>query len=115
MWTTENIPNLNGKIAIVTGSNTGIGFEIAAALYGAGAHVIVAGRDRNKVNEAISKIRSKDGKGILEAGFLNLANLAEVKKFADDFHLRNQHLNLLINNAGIMIPPPGYTEGGYEL
>lgn len=115
MWTTENIPDLTGKTAIVTGSNTGIGFEIAAALYRSGAHVIVAGRDTNKVEEAIGKIRSKGGKGILEAGLLNLANLGEVKRFANDFNSKHQQLHLLINNAGIMIPPAGHTDDGYEL
>lgn len=115
MWTKQNIPDQSGKTAIVTGANTGIGYETALALYEAGANVIVACRDEAKAKQAIDKMQLSEGKGSLEIGILNLANLAEVKKFADDFKSKYQQLDLLINNAGVMIPPASKTDDGFEL
>lgn len=115
MWTKQNIPDQSGKTAIVTGANTGIGYETALALYEAGANVIVACRDETKAKQAIDKMQLSGGKGSLETGILNLANLAEVKKFADDFKSKHQQLDLLINNAGVMMPPASKTDDGFEL
>lgn len=116
MWTKENIPDMSGKNVIVTGANTGIGFETAKALYEAGADVTLAARDSHKVLSAIRKIRSeKKGKGHLSAGVLNLANLAHVRSFAEEFKSKHQQLDILINNAGVMIPPATKTDDGFEL
>lgn len=115
MWTTENIPDQSGKTAIVTGANSGIGYETALALYKHGAHVIVACRDALKAENAITGLQSSGGKGSLEAGILNLASLKEIKTFADSIKKKHTHLHLLINNAGVMIPPQSKTDDGYEL
>jgi NAD(P)-dependent dehydrogenase (short-subunit alcohol dehydrogenase family) len=115
MWTTENIPGQTGKTAIVTGANSGIGYETALALYIHGAHVIIACRDAVKAKDTIEKIKQNEGRGTLEAGILNLANLSEIKTFADDIRKKHTHLHLLINNAGVMIPPQSKTDDGYEL
>lgn len=115
MWTKQNIPDQSGKTVIVTGANTGIGYETALALYETGANVVVACRDEAKAKQAIDKMQLPCGKGSLDIGILNLANLAKVKKFADDFKSKHQQLDLLINNAGVMMPPASKTDDGFEL
>ncbi|WPV68072.1 oxidoreductase [Chitinophaga sp. LS1] len=115
MWTKNNIPDLTGKTAIVTGANTGIGFETALALYEKGAHVILACRDLNKAHQAIAKIKEYRGNGILEAAQLNLENLTQINEFVEWFIQKHPHLHLLINNAGVAMPPASKTEQGYEL
>jgi len=116
MWTKENIPDLTGRTAIVTGANTGIGYETAKALYEKGANVTIAARDRNKIEASIEKIKSSvKGSGVLEVGVLNLANLAQVLSFADAFKIKHSRLDILINNAGVMIPPASKTDDGFEL
>jgi len=116
MWTKENMPDLTGKTAIVTGSNTGIGYETAKALYEKGANVTIAARDKNKIEAAIEQIKSSSkGNGTLEVGILNLANLSQIKSFADEFKNSHSKLDILINNAGVMIPPASKTDDGFEL
>jgi NAD(P)-dependent dehydrogenase (short-subunit alcohol dehydrogenase family) len=115
MWTKENIPDQSGKIAIVTGGNTGIGFETAVALCSAGAHVIIAGRDSKKVSEAVHKINAQEVKGIAEGDVLDLASLEAIKRFAMRINARYEGIDILINNAGVMIPPESKTREGYEL
>ncbi len=115
MWTKNNIPDKTGKTVIVTGANAGIGYETALALYETGAHVILACRSLDKAEQAITKIKQLNGTGTLEAALLDLSSLASVKQFADDFIKNHKQLDLLINNAGVMIPPASKTADGYEL
>ncbi|WP_333624160.1 oxidoreductase [Sphingobacterium siyangense] len=116
MWTKNNIPDLSGKIAIVTGSNTGIGFETAKALFEAGAQVTIAARDVEKAKNAIQKIQSDTaGTGTLDYGKLDLANTGQVREFADHFIQKHTKLDILINNAGVMVPPAAKTDDGFEL
>lgn len=116
MWTKEDMPDLTGKIAIVTGGNTGIGYETVKALYEKGANVTLTARDEKKAKEAIGKIKSETkAAGNLEIGILNLANLAQIKTFADKFKDKHNQLDILINNAGVMIPPASKTDDGFEL
>ncbi|WP_286752135.1 MULTISPECIES: oxidoreductase [Sphingobacterium] len=116
MWTKNNIPDLSGKIAIVTGSNTGIGFETAKALYAAGAQVTIAARDVQKAKNAIQKIQSDTpGTGTLDYGKLDLANIGQVREFADLFMQKHTKLDILVNNAGVMVPPAAKTDDGFEL
>jgi NAD(P)-dependent dehydrogenase (short-subunit alcohol dehydrogenase family) len=115
MWTKDNIPDQSGKMVIVTGANAGVGFETALALYEKGAHILLAGRDPNKVEEAISRIKKLKGTGSVEAGILDLASLKSVKQFTESYIQNHKRLNLLINNAGVMIPPASKTAEGYEL
>ncbi|MBL4906170.1 MAG: SDR family NAD(P)-dependent oxidoreductase [Sneathiella sp.] len=104
------------KTAIVTGANTGLGYETARALYLQGMHVIVASRNANKGQEAVERIRASapDAKGELEFSQLNLSSLEDVKTFADWANRHLDHLDLLINNAGVMAAPPARTHDGYE-
>ncbi|MEZ0452841.1 oxidoreductase [Sphingobacterium thalpophilum] len=116
MWTKNNIPDLSGKIAIVTGSNTGIGFETAKALFEAGAHVTMAVRDGQKANNAIQQIQCETaGTGTLEYGMLDLANISQIREFADHFMQKHTKLDILINNAGVMVPPASKTADGFEM
>jgi NAD(P)-dependent dehydrogenase (short-subunit alcohol dehydrogenase family) len=107
--------NLSGKTAIVTGSNTGIGYETALDLYKKGARVYVACRNQEKALQAIERMKADGGTGELIFEHLDLASLLSVKTFADNIIKAESSLDLLINNAGIMIPPPTKTEDGFEV
>ncbi len=107
--------NLSGKVAIVTGSNTGIGYETALDLYKKGAKVYVASRNEEKAQNAIERMKSDGGTGELIFEKLDLASLSAVKIFADNIINAESRLDLLINNAGIMIPPQEKTEDGFEI
>jgi NAD(P)-dependent dehydrogenase (short-subunit alcohol dehydrogenase family) len=106
---------LSGKTAIVTGSNTGIGFETALDLYQKGAKVYVACRDEGKGLDAIGRMKAISGGGELVYGHLDLASLSSVKVFAEKVIETENKLDLLVNNAGVMIPPPSKSQDGFEL
>lgn len=107
--------NLTGKTAIVTGSNTGIGYETALDLYQKGAKVYVACRNEAKAKNAIEKMNAQSGTGELVYAHLNLASLTSVKDFSKKVLEQESRLDLLVNNAGVMIPPPSKTEDGFEI
>jgi len=105
------------KTAIVTGSNTGLGYETALALYRQGFDIVVASRNPQKGEAAVERIRdaAPEADGGVAFTRLNLSSLANVKAFADDIANRLNRLDLLINNAGVMVPPEGLTDDGLEL
>jgi NAD(P)-dependent dehydrogenase (short-subunit alcohol dehydrogenase family) len=107
---------LSGKIAIVTGANTGLGFETALDLYEKGAKVYVGCRDEAKGLEAIEKMKTiaKTG-GELVLGLFDLGSMNSVKTFTEKFIATEKRLDLLVNNAGVMIPPQAKSEDGFEL
>jgi len=109
-FTTSDIPLLSGQTAIVTGASSGIGLETARALTARGARVILAVRDAAKGDKAAATL---PGPGTHEVRLLDLASLESVRSFARDWP--DQPIDLLINNAGVMIPPLGRTADGYEL
>src|SRR5712691_9238436 len=119
MRTTTNdieIPDQTGTLAVVTGANSGIGFGVSERLAAAGAMVILAVRNRDKGNQAAHDIRADypDAQVLVEQ--LDLASLASVEAFADRLLTRDQPINTLINNAGIMTPPTRHiTTDGFEL
>ncbi|KAG9410104.1 hypothetical protein AC1031_018138 [Aphanomyces cochlioides] len=111
----DDIPNLDGKVAIVTGSNTGIGFVTARELAKKGAHVIFASRSREKTLAAIESIKPLvPDASKLEFIRLDLLNLKSIYEFADAFKARNLALHILVNNAGVMIPPFQLSADGIE-
>jgi NAD(P)-dependent dehydrogenase (short-subunit alcohol dehydrogenase family) len=114
-WTVGNIPDQSGKVVIVTGSNTGIGFETARMLAENGAKVIMAVRTVEKGEKAAEKIRGKFAGADVYVMELNLADLESVKQFAENFKDEFSQIDLLINNAGVMIPPYTKTKDGFEL
>jgi NAD(P)-dependent dehydrogenase (short-subunit alcohol dehydrogenase family) len=114
-WTLDDMPEQTGRVAIVTGANTGIGFETAAALAAKNATVVMACRNRQKAEGAMTRIRERTPDARLEFIELDLASLTSVERFAEAFRTGHDRLDLLINNAGVMIPPLGHTEDGFEL
>jgi NAD(P)-dependent dehydrogenase (short-subunit alcohol dehydrogenase family) len=115
-WTSDAIGDQTGRVAIVTGANSGIGFETAKALARAGATVVVASRNERKAATAADEIRSAVPDATLEVIMLDLASLSSVRAFAAAFSSRFDRLDLLINNAGVMMPPAREeTEDGFEL
>ncbi|MDH3733919.1 MAG: oxidoreductase [Gemmatimonadota bacterium] len=115
-WTVADIPDQTGRVAIVTGANSGIGYETAKALAAAGASVIVASRNDERGQQAVSGIQGVVEGASTEFMRLDLASLASVRAFAQAFKARGDRLDLLINNAGVMNPPERIeTEDGFEL
>ncbi len=115
-WTAENLEDQKGKTVIVTGANSGIGFWTALGLAQFGADVIIAGRNQEKMDVAVAEIRRIENlKGSVSSAILNLASLDSVRRFAETFNRRHDRLDILINNAGIMMPPEAKTENGFEL
>ena len=114
-WISNNLENQKGKTVLITGANSGIGFYAALALASAGADVIMAGRDEDKIKTAIKTIEKEDISGTLEAGIVNLASLKSVRSFAESIKSKHTRLDILINNAGVMMTPELKSEEGFEL
>jgi NAD(P)-dependent dehydrogenase (short-subunit alcohol dehydrogenase family) len=114
-WTMEKISVQKGKIAIVTGSSSGIGYETARVLANKNAKVIIAVRNLEKGKVAEEKIRAQYKDADITVMELDLANLKSVRTFAENYKKQYKQLDLLINNAGVMMPPYSKTEDGFEL
>lgn len=115
MWTKDKMPDLSGKTVMVTGANTGIGYETALAFYESGAQVILACRNTTHAEEALKRMKARLDKGTLEVAVLDLSSLEAIKNFSQLFLKNHSALHLLINNAGVMYTPPSKTKDGYEL
>ena len=113
-WTTSEIPNQVGRVALVTGANSGLGFETTKALLGKGATVIMGCRSIQKAKIACKKLRETTDSGIIELLEIDLADLIEVSRASDHFKGRFRRLDLLINNAGVMAPPRTISKQGLE-
>lgn len=114
-WTTAEIPDQSGKLAIITGANSGIGYHTARYLARAGARVILACRNIEKAEAAKKRLAAENPAGNFMTAWLDLASLNSVEHFADAFLKQAQPLDLLINNAGIMaLPRRRITEDGFE-
>jgi NAD(P)-dependent dehydrogenase (short-subunit alcohol dehydrogenase family) len=114
-WTFEDAHDQTGRTAIVTGANTGIGFETARMLALRGARVVLACRDQNKGQAAVERILRERGSANVALAALDLADLTSVARFAAEFSGRDDRLDLLIHNAGVMVPPFARTQQGFEL
>jgi len=114
-WTLDNIPNQSGRKVLVTGANTGIGFETARALARKGAHVTLACRNLNKGQEAMERILADSADVAVSLEQLDLADLRNIEAFASRFKEQHERLDLLILNAGVMVPPETKTAQGFEL
>ena len=114
-WTVEQIPSQENRVVIVTGANSGIGFETAKALAAKGARVVLACRNLAKANTAAELIRQEIKTAKLDVMALDLADLESVRAFAAAFNSKYARLDLLINNAGVMIPPLTKTKQDTEV
>jgi NAD(P)-dependent dehydrogenase (short-subunit alcohol dehydrogenase family) len=113
-WTAADMPDQSGRTAIVTGANSGLGLATARELARAGATVTLACRDAGKGEAAAGQIRAAVPGAQLEVGVLDLADLGSVREFAARAADARAHLDLLINNAGIMAAPRRLTRDGFE-
>jgi NAD(P)-dependent dehydrogenase (short-subunit alcohol dehydrogenase family) len=110
------IPDLSGRLAVVTGANSGLGLGLATRLSAAGADVAMAIRNRAKGEAAIEQIRSKVPDAKLTIKSLDLSSLASVAALAEELNAEGRPIDILINNAGIMQPPERETTAdGFEL
>jgi len=114
-WTASNVPDQTGRIAIVTGANTGLGYETARVLADKGATVVIAVRDTAKGDAAVARITAANPKADVTVQKLDLGSLASVHAAADDLRSAYPRIDLLINNAGVMYPPKSTTADGFEL
>lgn len=114
VWTTADIPDLTGKVIIVTGANSGIGYEAAKEFARKGAQTILACRSMGKAQAALDQIRAEIPDASAEIMELDLASLTSGRRFADEFKATYDRLDVLVNNAGIMWAPYGLTEDGFE-
>ena len=114
-WSTTDIPNLNGKVAVVTGANSGLGLESTKALAAAGAHVVMAARNQDKAAVARSEILAAHPNASLEIVELDLGSFDDTKLAAAKIAANHPKIDILINNAGLMAMPERRTADGYEM
>jgi NAD(P)-dependent dehydrogenase (short-subunit alcohol dehydrogenase family) len=114
-WKEADVPDQSGRVAVVTGANTGIGYQTAAVLANSGAHVVLAVRDLAKGNTALSRIVAASPKVDVTLQALDLSSLDSVRAAADALRSAYPRIDLLINNAGVMLTPKQVTKDGFEL
>ncbi len=114
-WTSGNVPGQRGRLAVVTGANTGLGFETARILAARGASVVLAVRDTGKGKAAAARIAGTAPGATVTVQPLDLASLESIRAAAGELRARHPRIDLLINNAGVMFPPRQITRDGFEL
>ena len=115
-WTSADVPDQSGRVAVVTGANSGLGFDTAAALAAKGAHVVLAVRNLDKGKSAADRIRAESPNAVVALQELDLTSLASVRKAADELRAAHPRIDLLINNAGVMyVPTRETTKDGFEM
>ena len=114
-WTTADIPDQTGRVAVITGANTGLGYETAAALAAKGAQVVLAVRNLDKGKDAASRIAQATPGAKVELQELDLTSLDSIHAAAEQLKTDHDTIDLLINNAGVMFTPKSTTKDGFEL
>src|SRR3954447_20902637 len=114
-WSTTDIPGQSGRVAVVTGANGGLGLETARELARRGARVLMAVRNQQKAEEAVAEIRANVPDPALELVSLDLGSQESVRAAAEQILRDHEHVNLLVNNAGVMGIPERKTVDGYEM
>ncbi|QCH22328.1 SDR family NAD(P)-dependent oxidoreductase [Mycobacteroides salmoniphilum] len=114
-WSTTDIPDQTGRVAIVTGANTGLGLETAKALAAHGAHVVLAVRNTEKGKAAVAEITAVHANADITLQSLDLSSLESVRRASDELKARYEKIDLLINNAGVMWTEKSTTADGFEL
>jgi len=113
-WNISDEKAQDGRVAVITGANIGLGYETALALAGKGAELVLACRNLAKADHAKAEIISRHPTATISCMQLDLTSLASVKQFVEAYTSTYERLDLLINNAGIMMPPYSLTEDGFE-
>lgn len=114
-WTTADIPDQTGRTAVITGANTGLGYETATALAAKGAHVVLAVRNLEKGKAAADLIARAYPGASVAIQELDLSSLESIRSAADELRAKYDSIDLLINNAGVMMTPKSTTKDGFEL
>ncbi|MGB8389586.1 SDR family NAD(P)-dependent oxidoreductase [Mycobacterium sp.] len=114
-WAEIDVPDQSGRVAVVTGSNTGIGYHTAEVLAYRGAHVVLAVRNLEKGNAALSRIIAASPRADVTLQALDLSSLDSVRAAADALRTAYPRIDLLINNAGVMWTPKQVTKDGFEM
>jgi NAD(P)-dependent dehydrogenase (short-subunit alcohol dehydrogenase family) len=114
-WTSDDVPGQQGRVAVVTGANTGLGFETAQVLAARGASVVLAVRNLDKGKEAAARIGTAAPGASVAVQELDLASLDSVRAAASELRAAHPRIDLLICNAGVMYPPKQTTDDGFEL
>jgi NAD(P)-dependent dehydrogenase (short-subunit alcohol dehydrogenase family) len=114
-WSVDDIPDLSGRLAVVTGANGGLGLETARALAAKGAHVVMAARNADKAASAEADIRATVPAASVEVHPVDLASLESVRRFAADLVGDHPVVDILVNNAGVMGIPEQQTADGFEM
>ena len=114
-WIATNMPNLTGKIAVVTGGNGGLGLETVRELARKGAHVVIGARNLDKAGAAEADVKAEIPTASLDVRKLDLSSLASVKEFADGVLADHPTIDVLFNNAGVMATPEWETADGFEM
>lgn len=113
-WSAADVPDQTGRTAVVTGANSGIGFEAATVLASRGATVVLACRNPSRAQGALDRIRAASPEADVSTLELDLNSLASVRKAADTLTAERPVIDLLVNNAGVIMLPHGQTEDGFE-
>ncbi len=112
----RSLPDLGGRVVVITGANSGIGKEAAVALAGAGATVVATSRDPDRGERAVEEVRRRSGAGErVELASLDLASFASIRAFAADLLARHDRLDVLVNNAGLILEHRLVTDEGFEM
>ncbi len=114
-WTEKDIPDLNGRVAVVTGGNGGLGLQTVLALAARQAHVVVAARDPQKTTAAVARVAERYPGASLEVVPLDLGDLSVVSAAAETILAGHERIDLLVNNAGVMAMPQRTTVDGFEM
>src|SRR5688572_27755477 len=110
------VPDLSGKLAVITGASDGVGSALASRLAAAGAEVVMSVRNRRKGEAAIGKIKQRHPKAVLSLRDLDLSSLTSVSALGATLRGENRPIHILVNNAGVMTPPNRQTTAeGFEL
>lgn len=114
-WNQENIPDLTGKVIVITGANSGLGLESTKAFAAKGATVVMACRNMSKAEQAKAEVLAANPNAKLDLMELDNASLKSVRAFADAFNAKYDRLDILLNNAGVMAIPRTETADGFEM
>jgi len=113
-WTLDDVPDLSGRVMVVTGANSGLGLEATKALASKGAAVVMACRSPERAQVAVESVRAAVPHATLDVLPLDLGSLGSIARFADELRARHPKVDVLMNNAGVMALPRTLTKDGFE-